>query len=180
MALNSSDGILTRNNIILIPYVEVNGSRLIPDDMIEKSWARALEQGLSLRVFGANKPFPEILGMLKSRGNLPVFLFERGRPEPIGWAWLNGLSQRYAFAHFLFLRESWGKHTMDMGRALVRYWFALGDPPLLDVLIGNIPSSNKSAIGFVKRLGWSVVGEIPHMAYDGAMTITYCNRSEYS
>ncbi len=102
-----------------------------------------------------------------------MFVFRTGGQKPIGIAWLNGLGKNYAFAHFFFLKEAWGRESFEAGQIIQRYWFSLGDEQLFKVLIGNIPSVNKPAIDFVKKLGWTVLGEIPYMARGGKMTLTF-------
>ena len=175
------DDILKGDGVVIIPYVEVNGARIIPDDMIEALWEKGIAEALDTKVFGEKKTFWEFLDMLKSNKNLSLFMFKENGKSPLGIAWINGLTRTHAFAHFMFLKEAWGMHTMPLGRACCRYWFALGSPdPILDILVGNIPSSNRAAIRFVQRLGWTVVGEIPHLAYDGAMTVTYCERDTWA
>lgn len=100
---------------------------------------------------------------MKEPANVPVFFFLG--TDPIGVAWLNHHSGTKAFAHFLFLRKAWGEHTLKAGRVGLEYWFSfkVGDEPLFDVILGLIPSDNRRAIGFVRRLGFSVLGEIPKM-----------------
>lgn len=171
---------LRHKDIVLVPYVEVDGSRVIPDSFLKEMWGDVREQKLDVAVFGEEKPVEFFLSMLKSRTNLPVFIFQHGETSPLGFAWLNGIKAGYAFAHFIFLKDSWGRQTLDMGVALCKYWFSLGEKPLFETIVGNIPSSNRQAISFVKKLGWAVVGEIPHLAHDGAMTVTYCERQEFS
>ena len=159
--------------VVLVPYVEVNGSRLIPDSVIAEFWHQAAKEGAERILFGSDVfPGEMFLRMLKTPSTLPVFLFRTGEVKPVGVGWLNYLAESHAFSHFFFLKEAWGKDCLSMGAALTRYWLNLGEPPL-KVLVGNIPSVNKHAIRFVQKLGWKVVGEIPHMAKGKSMTITY-------
>ena len=67
-----------------------------------------------------------------------------------------------------------------MGFRLLDYWFSFpGDEgPLFDVLIGNIPARNRLAIKYIKKLGFVELGEIPHMADDGAMSVSYRVRKD--
>lgn len=168
-----NDDILKGDGVFLIPYVEINGSRLISDSVIFEFWKQAVMEGAPTLLFGS-KEFSEALfiQMLKSPTTLPVFIFRTGEAKPVGVGWLNYVAESHAFSHFFFLKETWGKESIPMGLALTRYWLNLGDPPA-KVLLGNIPSINRHAIRFVQKLGWKVVGEVPHMAKGKAMTITY-------
>jgi len=164
---------LIGDGVVLIPYVEVNGSRMITDQLVAEFRRQAVKDGASRVLFGSNTFTGELfLRMLKTPSTLPVFLFRKGEASPSGVAWLNHLAKSHASSHFFFLKKVWGRESLAMGKAVTRYWLNLGDPPV-KVLIGNIPSANKRAIRFVQKLGWKVVGEIPHMANGKAMTITY-------
>jgi len=180
--LRSGNGIVT-----LIPYVEVDGARTVPDSEIEGVYTRMQRDGLTSKVFAQNEIMSatDLLAMLKSPSNLPVFLYVGTCAA--GFAWLNSIGKNYAYAHFVFLAESWGKNaenkrvTDEMGHALLRYWFSFeGDNgPIFDTLVGVVPSKNVLANRFVQRMGLTKVGEIPHIADGGAATINYIAREDY-
>lgn len=169
---------LTQDNAVVVPYVELDGAWLVPDRVVFAFWQVMEDEGAGWTLFrGADMSGPKFLTMLKRPTNVPVLFFERGTETPIGVAWLNGLTDNFAFAHFYFVQEAFGPMAETCGRLCGAYWMKLGvDKPLLDVIIGNIPSVNTSAIAFVKRLGWTVLGEIPYMAGGDAMTVTYLER----
>jgi len=84
--------------------------------------------------------------------------------EPAGVAWLNGVSGNYAFGHFVFFREHWGRQAEDLGRQVVDYWFEMGgNNPVFDVIIGTVPAFNARACRYVERLGFQRLGDIPRM-----------------
>ena len=127
----------------------------------------------------------DFLAAAKNPVNVPVFVF-RGH-DPIGFAWLNGLSGNYGFGHFCFLNTAWGNETKEAGEMILDYWMAFQDKagkPLLDVIVGMIPSDNARAAKYVKKLGFVRSGSIPGMlrsAYTGkkmAAEIFYKERAE--
>jgi hypothetical protein len=164
------NSLLIGDGVVLIPYVEINGARVISDDVIHGFYDILDEEGSRDVVFGSPKYDKEgFVKMLKSPRNLPVFIYDSEDQTALGLAWING--------HLKIATVK--RKTIQMGQAVMRYWFALGgDDPVIDVIVGNIPSSNKRAIRYVQRLGWTVLGEIPQIAYDGAMTVTYIERDQ--
>jgi hypothetical protein len=175
------NSLLIGDGVVLIPYVEINGARVISDDVIHGFYDILDEEGSRDVVFGSPKYDKEgFVKMLKSPRNLPVFIYDSEDQTALGLAWINGLARNHGFAHFAHLKIATVKRkTIQMGQAVMKYWFALGgDDPVIDVIVGNIPSSNKRAIRYVQRLGWTVLGEIPQIAYDGAMTVTYIERDQ--
>jgi len=177
MAPRVNDDLLLGETIAIIPYVELDGARVIPDSLVKWMWEAMEADGAGWVLFGGD-PFDadKFLKMMKSPNNLPVFVFRQGGQKPIGVAWVNGINKNYCFAHFFFLKESWGKESLDAGRTITRYWLSIGEC-MFKVIIGNIPSVNRKAVHYVKKLGWTVLGEIPHMARGEAMTVTYVEKA---
>jgi RimJ/RimL family protein N-acetyltransferase len=65
-------------------------------------------------------------------------------------------------AGFIFLRQYWDHHTsMAAGQRILKYWFE-EMPQKLDIAVGIIAKLNVLANRFVKRLGWTLVGELPN------------------
>lgn len=154
------------SRIGIVPYAELQpGIRTVSDQIILGFAVEAIQDGTFWRVF-VDSPIdsPEtFLNAMKSPANVPVFFFVG--TDPIGVAWLNGCNGSRAFAHFLFLRKAWGKHTLQAGKIGLEYWFSfkVGDESLFDVILGVIPSRNERAVGYVRRLGFSVLGNVPKM-----------------
>lgn len=100
---------------------------------------------------------------MKQPANVPVFFFVG--TDPVGVAWLNNCNGGRAFAHFLFLKKAWGEIAGQAGKIGLDYWFSfkVGDEPLFDVILGLIPSDNKRAVRYARRLGFSVLGDVPKM-----------------
>ena len=127
----------------------------------------------------------EFIQLMQCSGNIPVFLFLDN--ECLGFAWLNGATGNMAFAHFGFKRAAGRKHTIAMGHALMRYWFAFpgNDGPLFEFIFGMMPGFNQAATKYVERLGWTKLGSVPQMLkceYRGgrdSAEIYYISRFDY-
>lgn len=171
--------LLIGDGVLLVPYAEVDGAWTLPDQMVADTWQRMDDENAREILFNGAEVAPgAFLPFAKDPSRLLVFYFRPGGAQPVGVGWLNGIHRNYATAHFFILREAWGRDAFNIGMASTRYWLSMdtGDGPLFDVLIGNIASSNKRAVRFVQRLGWTVLGEIPHMAHGESMTISYAER----
>lgn len=163
--------------IQVIGYVELDGAKTFNDKTLAAIYETLKGDGVLDRVFydKSMKTPDDFIQFMKSPGNYPAMVVVDDKIQGIGW--LNGIQGKAAFAHFAFFRESWGAYSEEMGEALMEYWFGFGgESPMLDVLIGQIPAWNKKAISFIKRLGWNVLGNIPHLADGGDMTISYYAR----
>lgn len=171
--------------IDIVPYVEINGVRTVTDQQIKDIYHKMESDGTLGIVFTSSsmKSPDEFLRIMKLPSNLPVVLFIDNALS--GIAWINGIEDNHAFAHFCFFKETWGQVSEDMGRKLIEYWFSFPDGnggKAFDVIIGRIPSFNAKAIRFVEKIGFKKVGEIPLMERrpDGdraPATILYCSRS---
>ena len=169
-----SDTVGPRDGICLIPYAEVNGARSISDELIIDLFMELYDDGVITSVFSDElRDAQGFIRFLKDPANLPVFIVVDG--EITGVAWLNGIYRNHALSHFVYVKRCWGKRSIDMGFRVIDYWFSFPGErgPLLDVLIGNIPARNRLAIKYIQKLGFVEIGEIPHMAEHGAMSVSY-------
>lgn len=82
-------------------------------------------------------------------------------------AWLNSFGCNYAFAHFCCFPSSWGRNTVEVGRESLKYWFndLKSSGFELDVILGQVPATNKRAIEYVKKLGLIELGTVPMIKY---------------
>ncbi len=167
--------------IEIVPYVEVNGSRTVPDDLVKGFFRQMVADGTAHIVFynGNVKTDQDFLDTMKSTDNFPSFILVDGKIGGLGW--LNGVVGNYAFSHFCFLKHAWGKDTAEMGKAIINYWLSLPgvEGPFLDVLIGLIPDFNQHATTFAQKMGYVRIGVIPKMAHNAyagesvGMTVLY-------
>src|SRR3989304_1971252 len=125
--------------MMLVPYVEIDGSRTIPDSVLRQVHLKLLCQNLNPSVFinGAMKSHEEFISFLKDTRNLPIFSanFEG---EVNGFAWLNEIKDTHASCHFCFFTETWGGKAEEIAREIIDYWFGFEDSGelLFDVLLG--------------------------------------------
>lgn len=153
------------NNIQIIPYAPMAEDVYnIPDDAIAGVWQKCVEQKLNNIVFhdGSVKSEKDFIATMKRNGNLPAFAYDG---NVLGFAWLNDIAKNRAVGHFCMFRETWGYQSLEIGKRFIEYWFSMKDKgrPIFDVIIGNTPPENKKAIGYIKRLGFEVVGHIPYV-----------------
>lgn len=162
----------------IIPYVEIDGARTVSDVYLIGVYNQLVEDGTADIVFsrGEVKTAQEFIALMKHPNNLPLFLVVDQSIK--GVAWLNHLSGNYAFGHFAFFKETWG-NTREMGEKIINYWFSFpGDNgPLLDVIVGMVPSKNPRAIKFVQKLGFIKLSpDIPAIFQDCGATILFRQR----
>jgi hypothetical protein len=155
--------------MILVPYVELNGSRTISDQELKHIFAQIKREGTLSTVFtdGKISTEEEFVDTVKEPTNHFVFILIDGKIR--GFAWLNSCSDNHAFGHFCFLKEVWGA-TDEIGKEVLKYWFSFPGPdgPLFELILGLIPKFNQRAQKFIERLGFVRVGEIPSITRKGA------------
>lgn len=156
----------------LLPYAQSDGAWIVSDTLVSGFYDVLDDEGTIETVFGDQIPTAErFLTFLKDSENVPVFII---RDTIVGVAWLNRIVKNHACAHFAHTKAIKGV-SIQVGMMVLDYWFSFPGKagPLFDVLVGNIPASNKLAIRYIKKLGFFEIGEIPHVAPDGAMSISY-------
>jgi hypothetical protein len=163
----------------ILPYVEIDGARTVPDVYLTGCYNQLVEDGTADIVFsrGEVKNSQEFIQLMKHPNNLPLFVVIDKQIK--GVAWLNHVSGNYAFGHFAFFKETWGK-TKEMGEAIIDYWFSFPgeNGPLFDVIVGMVPSKNPRAIRFVEKLGFTQLKpDIPAIYPDCGATILYRQRN---
>lgn len=173
----------SRSSPRLIPYVEINGARTLPDTFLEDVFDEMIVHGLVSSVFaGTNiRTSEDFLGMMRHPSNIPVFVLDG--MQCIGFAWLNGVGATHAYGHFCtFPNEAMS--ATDMGEMVMGYWWSLSGPDgyMLEVIMGTIPSFNEKAVAFIQKLGFVKACEIPNL-FINKMTkerwpavVLYCTR----
>lgn len=151
----------SRNDFVLIPYCEINGTRTLPDSFLAEVF-QSMSADLLKTVFHESKinSLAEFMAVLKNPANIPVFMITQDR-KCAAFCWLNGIRANSAWGHFCYFRES-GIDPKDLGKATLDYWFSLGNGRL-DVILGSIPSFNVAACIFIERVGLTRLGSIPSM-----------------
>jgi hypothetical protein len=171
----------------ILPYVQVNGSYTLPDDAMTAIWDLAEKEGITQQVFydGVIHDHKTWLALCKSpRNNMHTIWCDEKIAE-VGW--LNDIDRNSASAHYFMFRWTWGKHTKEIGHMMLDYWFNFksGDRFLFDTIIGKTPSDLRTATIFLRKAGMTVLGEIPHIAYNAykkqttGIVISYMTREGF-
>lgn len=182
--LNTAEGvgagqdIRHRSGIKIVPYVELNGRRTLTDEMVAAIWEQMLADGTANVVFGGSvKDKEQFVTMFKNHNIFPILI---GVGEvPAGVAWLSDVGKNYAHGHFCLFGNSWGR-ALPVGKAILDYWFSMHKDglPVLDVIIGKVPATNKLAVAFIKKLGFEILGTIPLIGGDMGLVISYITRQK--
>lgn len=162
--------------IDILPYVRMENGPSVPDETVRAVYQKIKLDGTFDTVFydGSVRSEDEFFGLLRSPENYPIFILVDGVIG--GVAWFNDLFRNRATAHFCGFKEVWGKHSVEMGKAALDYWFSFtkkDGSPMLDVILGVTPSEFKHAIKFIQSLGFKIIGEVPKVSY-------HANTSKYS
>lgn len=174
--------------ITLLAYARMpDGKVTLSDDFLMAFYERARRDGIVQAVWGDKVQSPEqFVAFMRAAISdpptiLPILAFEG--MEAVGLAWLADVGPVNAFAHFVMLKSTWGRTSQQIAREILAHWFSWQHPdgrPLLRVIIGSTPADNVPAIGFIRRLGFTIVGEIPHLI-DGerAAVISYLSGDDF-
>lgn len=151
-------------DIVLVPYVKAEDGYTVTDEAIRNLWRKLVYDKTAKTVFYDGAIFNEnqFLDFFKNTSNLPLIALVDA--EIAGFAWLNGVGKGFAFGHFAFFKETWGKQTKEIGQRILDYWLSLGDgTPVINTIVGMIPQFNSRAINYVIALGFKEIGEIPKL-----------------
>ena len=95
-------------DIKLLPYVHLNGEWTLSDNVLHGFFEQLIEDGTAGVVFadGYIVSSDQFIQFMQQTKNLPVFAFMDN--VIVGLAWLNAITGKHAFAHFVMLKEIWG------------------------------------------------------------------------
>ena len=150
-------------------------------------WFLLVEDGLDAELFydGSVQVQGDFVEFMQTQGREFYLIEDEGEPAAI--MWLDNWAGRCARIHFCVFRRAHGPKALDIGR-FVTDWLlcATGQDGTksLDVLVGVTPETNRLAIRFIKRLGFQMVGTIPHAVpmADGSQVgavISYLKENEH-
>lgn len=170
----------------IIPYIEQNGMRSIPDNVMVGIYDRMKKLGLVEVVFFAGDvdTHEKFLAAMKNPNNIVNVVIKD--KIIVALFWLTHVYYNSAFGHFCMFPEIWGRQTIKCLRNNIDYWFGFekDNEPILDVIIGKMPTTNRKAIKFIEKCGFTMVGDIPLIAHGGDKskrvgdTIMYITRGE--
>ena len=154
----------------LIPYVQVDGRWSLTDTCMKALFEKMREHDLIKVVFssGTVGSAEDFLGLAKNPMNT-VHTVWNDNGICLAVIWLNNYGFNHAFGHFCIYPEAWGKHTDEIGKLTLDYWFGFekeDGSPMLDVILGKISAENQHALSFLQRIGMKVVGVIPKIMFD--------------
>lgn len=157
------------DDMVLIPYVEINGAWTINDETMKRLYGLMVAEQTNEIVFKAGSVMDEddFIKAFKSPNVHMVLILTDTAPAAI--VWIRDFGPNYAYGHFCMFKNIWGKKTIQAGQTAIDYFFSMKRPdgePFFDLLIGVFPEDNEHALNLVKNLGFTVLGVIPKMLYD--------------
>lgn len=157
-------------DLILVPYIQINGVWTIPDEVMRGLYGLMVKEGTAKVVFysGTVKNQDEFLSACKSSGTHTVFVLEE-TGEPIAIGWLNNFMAQTANAHWLTFKSAWGTGKTDQAiQKTLNYWFHFtkNGESLFEVLLGIYPEENEHIDLFARQAGFTVIGIIPALLYN--------------
>ena len=93
------------------------------------------------------------------------FFAVRAGGGPAAVFWLDGRSGRAARIHFAVLRRAHGRAARVIGNYVVDWLLTRRGPGggrILDVLVGVTPATHALAVKYVRDIGFTVLGTVPH------------------
>jgi hypothetical protein len=175
----------------IVPYTVLNDKWTIVDGIMEWVWKEAEKANLHKHVFPVWVQDSEsFIGWCKSGKQLLHTIWnDKEQIESI--AWLTDIGVNSAWGHHAVFPCSWGggKSVCVMLESF-KYWFGFKTNEggtMFDVILGLTPSYNRLAVKFLKRVGMTVLGEIPkirsiegrNVDRDGAV-ISYITREAFN
>ena len=171
---------------MLIPYVMNNGAWSLNDEVIRGIWEQMVEHRLDKMVFPSNeiKNSDVFLKYMKIPRNIVHTIWDVKRISMI--AWLNEFGSNCAFAHFCCFPHTFGTTSVDLGRQSLGHWFDFKKDdgfPLLNVILGRIPTLNERAINYAQKCGMTEAGTVPGILYGDKIYDTsflYITREDFN
>ena len=141
------------------PFTKLpDGSYTMPDDFLYAIWRQLVIDGNAHRVFydGAVKTAEDFARYMKLPVNYPVFVMDAERQRVVFAAWLNGVSENAAYAHFFGLGR--GSYQPEMSNMITEYWDKMN---FFSVILGVLPEQNRKAIHVATDCGFQILGTVP-------------------
>jgi RimJ/RimL family protein N-acetyltransferase len=175
--------------MIIKPYLFDHrlGKYSIPDQEMVAMFEVMQANKIDERTFGRQviKHEDAFLSLVQNPKNVVHVVYNENGQESLALAWLNGFGCNYAMGHFCCFPVAWKNGlAREAIKNSLKYWFSFKryeNNMLLDVIVGQIPSDNKMAINFSKKIGMVEVGKIPLIASGNAktgVTVMYITREQ--
>lgn len=90
--------------------------------------------------------------------------------EPLAFVWLNRIEQTYAYLHFGVFKKWWStEESVEAGKQVLEMLLVEefgGGKPMFELILGMLPSWNRHAIRYIRRLGAKIIAcEVPHLMW---------------
>jgi L-amino acid N-acyltransferase YncA len=155
--------LLSKNNLLVIPYVETQEGYTLPDGFLAGIYQEVVDNNLVSTVFydAQIRSQEDFICLMQNKANIPVFILTK-EGKCACFSWLNGISANSAYGHFCYFDQC-GETAVECGEAVLGYWHELFETQGIDVILGSIPVFNQRAAAFIKKIGFTHVGEIPKL-----------------
>jgi hypothetical protein len=171
----TGDPVRGGDGIEIIPYVHMgDGHWTLPDETILALYAELQRERTAENISGSTIHTPEeFLAFVRSPGIFPIVMALWG--DVGGAAWLTHAGRYHAWVHVVFLKWAHGPIAHRLAGAAFRYWDAMDrdGEPLLKVLLGATPVAFKPAVAFAKRVGFTILGEVPYVEDGDPVVFSY-------
>lgn len=141
------------------PFTKLpEGAYTMPDEFLHAIWHQLVIDGNAHRVFydGAVKTAEDFARYMKLPGNYPIFVMDTEKRKAVFVAWLNGVSENAAYAHFFGLGR--GSYLPEMSRMVTDYWEKMN---IFSVILGVLPAQNRRTIHVATDCGFQILGDVP-------------------
>jgi len=150
----------------LLPFCTVDGIPTFKDSEIGYLYTMLEKEGRAEAAFcdGSARDAEEFIQLMKSEDNKLWVVTVENKIK--GIAWLNNFRQTSAFGHFAFYKTA--ASALKIARETMRQLIYMknGDEFVFSVLMGFVSANNKKAVEFIKRMGMTVIGEVPDAVFD--------------
>lgn len=172
----------------IIPYTATDGVPTFTDSFIKGLFHRMEEEDAAGAVFydGSVTCADDFLKTMKF-GKNSLFVVEF-QGKLAGCVWLNNFEVRRADFHFCFFSPLQGRDAIEAGREIVSELLTMtkdNGEYIFDLFVGLTPTTNRAAIRWCRRMGFSTLGVLPAGAWDAASgksvpgLVSYVERGNY-
>jgi RimJ/RimL family protein N-acetyltransferase len=159
-------------------YQRIDGVPTMRDSDIAELYQLTEDAGLSVFDDGAINNKREFVDYVTSFN--VIFMRATQAGKLVGYFYLNRIATTTAYAHFMVFPKFWGTiYTMIFGIETMK--ICLKE---FDTIIGQMPSSNTTALNFVQRLGFHKLGSVPNLLWSESLqapvegTLLYMTRGD--
>ncbi|MEW5722531.1 MAG: hypothetical protein AB1896_05460 [Thermodesulfobacteriota bacterium] len=88
--------------------------------------------------------------------------------EPAGFFWLSDFKGLTAYIHFCLFRRLWGRASVGLAREILKGLLAAENENkdrYFRCVRAAVPRTNRLALGFIERIGFVILGTVPHGAW---------------